>query len=471
MPIFAGYNFGNVTKINYNSFKMNISLINNDAVSGVVKLEIEKKDYAELVDKKLRQYRQKANVPGFRTGMVPLGLIKKMYGKPVMAEEINKLVSEGVYKFIQENELQILGEPLPNQTEQQEIDFDVQEDFDFYFDLAFAPVIQFKLNKRDRLNRYAIIVDEEMIHKQIESYRQHLGSYDQMEEVAEEDLVKGIATELEDGKPKEGGIVVEEAILMPKFIKEKQEQDKFVGAKLNTTVVFNPHKAFDGVAAEMASFLKVNKDVTESITADFQFEIKEITRYKAAELNREFFEKVFEGSSIETEEEFKEKIKASLTDQLQPQCEYKFMQDVHKLLIKKAGDVKFADDVLKRWLLVSNKKTTPEQVEEDYPKVMEDLIYHLTKSRIIKENELKVEDADVEELAKNAVRAQFAQYGMLSVPDNLLEKYTNEMLQKEESLQGLVDRALDDKLAKWVSEQVKVETKAVTLEEFEKKLT
>jgi len=471
MPIFADYNLGNVQTKNYNSLNMNTSLINNDAVSGVVKLEIEKKDYEEQVDKKLRQYRQKANIPGFRTGMVPLGLIKKMYGKPVMAEEINKLVSEGVFKFIRENELQILGEPLPNQTEQQEIDFDVQEDFEFYFDLAFAPVINFKLNKRDRLTRYAIMVDEEMIHKQIESYRQHFGLYDQMEEVAEEDLVKGIAAELEDGKPKEEGIVVEDALLMPKYIKAEQEQNKFIGAKLNTSVVFNPYKAFDGIAAEMASFLKVNKERAESVTADFQFEIKEITRFKAAELNREFFEKVFEGSDIATEEEFKEKVKATLTDQLQPQCEFKFMQDVRKLLIKKAGDVKFADAVLKRWLLASNEKATPEQVEEEYPKAMEDLIYHIIKSRIINENELKVEDAELEELAKKAVSAQFAQYGMLSVPDHLLEKYANEMLQKEDTLRSLVDRAMDDKLAKWVSEQVKLDTKVITMDEFKKLLT
>ena len=447
---------------------MNVSLTNNDAVSGIVKLEIEKSDYAEQVEKKLRQYRQKANIPGFRTGMVPLGLIKKMYGKHALAEEINKLVSDNLFKFIRENDLQILGEPLPNETEQQELDFDVQEDFAFYFDLALAPVIEFKLNKRDRLTRYEILIDEEMINKQVEMYCQDFGTSVSADEIEEEDLVKGLVTELEEGNPKEGGIVVENAMLLPKYIKEKSEQDKFIGAKLNETVIFNPKKAYNDAVAEIASFLSVSKDVAADITADFQFEIKEITRQKAAELNKELFVKIFGENAVETEEEFRSLIKSLLSDTFRPQCEYKFMNDVHKLLMKKAGSVQFADSILKRWLLASNEKTTPEQVEEDYPKVIEDLIYHLTKSRIIKDNELKVTDPEVEELAKKTVRTQFAHYGMLSVPDDMLNNYTQDMLKKEENFRGLVDRIMEEKVAKWVGEQVKVETKEVTQKEFEK---
>ena len=447
---------------------MNVSLINNDTASGIVKMEIDKGDYAEQVEKKLRQHRQKANIPGFRTGMVPLGLIKKMYGKHVLAEEINKLVSDNLIKFIRENELQIIGDPLPNETEQKEIDFDVQEDFEFYFDLALAPVIEFKLNKRDRLTRYKLLIDEEMINKQVEMYCQDFGTSVPADEIEEEDLVKGIATELEEGNPKEGGIVVENAMLLPRFINEKSEQDKFIGAKLNETVIFNPKKAYNDAVAEIVSFLKVNKEVAADITADFQFEIKEITRHKAAELNRELFVKIFGENAVETEEEFRSLIKSSIDDAFQPQCEYKFMNDVRKLLMKKAGSVQFADSILKRWLLASNEQTTPEQVEEDYPKVIEDLIYRLTKSRIIKDNELKVTDPEVEELAKKTVRTQFAQYGMLAVPDDMLNNYTKDMLKKEENFHGLVDRIMDEKVAKWVGEQVKMEIKEVTQKEFEK---
>ena len=447
---------------------MNVSLINNDAVSGIVKLEIEKKDYEEQVEKNLRQYRSKANMPGFRTGMVPIGLIKKMYGKHVLAEEVNNLVADNLIKFVQDNDIQILGNPLANETEQQPIDFDTQEDFEFYFDVALAPVIEVKLNKRDRLTRYAITVNDEMIGRQIESYRKNFGSYDQVEVIEEEDMVKGAVTELEGGSPKEGGIVVEDALLMPKYIKGKREQNKFLGAKLNKTVIFNPQKAYKGVTAEIASFLKVDKDVAQEITSDFQFEIKEITRYKAADLNKELFDKVLGENTVETEEAFRENVKAIIIEQLQPQCDYKFMIDIRKLLIKKAGDVKFADNLLKRWLLTSNNETTPEKVEEDYPKIVEDLIYQLTKERIIKEHALKVEHEALEEEAKKTVKAQFAQYGMLSVPDDLLAKYTDNILKNEESRRDVIARATDEKLAAWVNEQVKVERKEVTQEEFQK---
>ena len=450
---------------------MNISLTNNDAVSGIVKIEIEKKDYETQVEKNLRQYRRKANMPGFRAGMVPIGLIKKMYGKHVLAEEVNKLVTDHLIKFIQENDMQILGNPLPNETEQQPIDFDVHEDFEFYFDLAFAPVIEIKLNKRDRLTRYAIIVNDEMINQQIETYRKNFGSYDQMEVIEEEDMVKGTVTELEDGNPKEGGIVAEDALLMPKYIKGKREQNKFLGAKLNQSVIFNPKKAYKGATAEIAAFLKVDKDIAQGITADFHFEIKEITRYKIAELDKELFDKVLGENVVETEEAFREKVETILIEQFQPQSDYKFMIDVRKLVIKKAGDVKFADALLKRWLLTSNNETTPEKVEEDYPKVVEDLIYQLSKERIIKDYELKVEHAALEEVAKKTVKAQFAHYGMLSVPDDLLAQYTADALKNEESLRGIISRATDEQLAKWINEQVKVETKEVTQEEFEKLFT
>lgn len=447
---------------------MNVSLKNNDAVSGILTLQIEKNDYEAQVEKSLRQYRQKANMPGFRKGMVPMGIIKKMYGKYVLAEEVNKVASENLFKYIRENNINILGEPLPNETEQKPIDFDTQTDFEFAFDIAIAPEINIKLTKRDKLTSYEIEVDDEMLNKQIESYRKNFGSYDQAEDIEETDMVKGIISELDNGEPKEGGILIEDAVIMPTYIKGKKEQAKFIGAKLNDVIVFNPNKAYKGAAAEMASLLKVDKETAPEIKSDFRFEIKEITRHKEAELNQELFDKIFGEGTVKTEEEFNEKVKASLADQFTPQSEYKFMLDARELLIKKAGDVNFADDILKRWLLTANEKTTAEKVEEDYPKVIEDLKFHLTKESIVKENGLKVEDEDIERLAKQVAKSQFAQYGMLSVPDDVLSNYAKDMLKQKETLQNVVDRAVEEKLAAWLKEQVKVETKTVSFEEFQK---
>ena len=223
---------------------MNVSLKNNDAVSGIVKLEIVKADYADQVDKSLRSLRQKANVPGFRKGMVPMGMVKKMYGKHVLVEEINKLVSENLFKYIRENDLHILGEPMPNETEQKPLDFDKEEDFEFCFDVALAPEINIELSKNDKLPFYQVAIDEEMLNNQVNAYRSNFGSYDKVDEVEEKDMVKGTVAELENGAPKEGGIVVEDAVLMPMYIKDEEEKAKFIGAKVNAVVVFNPNKVY-----------------------------------------------------------------------------------------------------------------------------------------------------------------------------------------------------------------------------------
>lgn len=447
---------------------MNISLKNNDVVSGIIKLEIVKADYADQVEKSLRGFRQKANVPGFRKGMVPMGMVKKMYGKHVLVEEVNKLVSENLYSYIRENKINILGEPLPNETEQKEINFDTQEDFEFCFDVALAPEINISLDKQDSLPYYQVIVDEEMIEKQLESYRSNFGSYDPAEEVEEKDLVKGTVAELENGTPKEGGIVVEAAVLMPMYIKDEEEKAKFIGAKNNTVIVFNPNKAYEGAEAEIASLLKVDKAVVAGITGDFSFEITEITRHKGAEMNQELFDKVFGEGSVTSEEDFKAKVRETLAEQFTPQSDYKFLMDSRSVLVQKAGEMQFAENLLKRWLQVANEKNTKEKIDNDYPNIIEDLKYHLIKENIVKDNNLKIEDADVENFAKRVAKAQFAQYGMLSVPEDVLANYAKDMLKNKETMQNILDRAVEEKLAGWLKEQVNLEVKEVSAEDFGK---
>ena len=420
---------------------MNISLKNNDTTSGIIKIEIGQSDYAEQVEKSLKNIRKKANIPGFRKGMVPMGMIKKMYGKQALAEEINKLVSEKLYHYIQENKLNILGEPLPNQTEQKAIDFNTQEEFEFCFDVALAPEIKIELSKKDKLPYYKVKIDDEMVSKQLDAYRANFGSYDKVDEVEEKDLVKGVIAELENGAVKEGGIVVEDAILMPSYIKNEEERKKFLGAKNNTVVIFNPNKAYDGAEAEIASLLKIDKSKVAETTSDFSFEIKEITRHKDAEMNQELFDKVFGEGIVTSEEEFKNKIVEALTEQYVPQSDFKFLEDAREMLVGKVGELKFADSILKRWLLVANEKNTPEKVEEDYPQIIKDLTYHLIKESIVKDNEIKVEDADVETFAKRVAKSQFAQYGMLSVPEDVLDNYAKDMLNNKQTLQKIIERA------------------------------
>lgn len=447
---------------------MNVSLKNIDATKGIVKLEIVPADYAEKVEKSLRSFRQKANVPGFRKGMVPMGMVKKMYGKHVLVEEINKLVSENLYNYIRENKLNILGEPLPNETEQKEINFDTQDEFEFCFDVAFAPEIKIALSKNDKVPYYQVVIDDEMVGKQIESYQANYGAYDEVEDVEEKDLIKGTVAELENGAPKEGGIVVEDAVLMPMYIKDEAEKAKFVGAKKNAVVIFNPNKAYEGAESEISSFLKVDKSAVAGITGDFSFEIKEVTRHKSAEVNQELFDKVFGEGTVTSEEEFKNKIREAILEQFTPQSDFKFLTDTRDLLVEKAGELSFAEDLLKRWLLVANEKNTKEKIDEEYPQIINDLKYHLIKEALVKENNLKVEDADIENFAKRVAKAQFAQYGMLSVPEDVLSNYAKDMLKNKQTLQNIIDRAVEEKLAEWLKGQVELDTKTMTVEEFNK---
>lgn len=397
-----------------------------------------------------------------------MGMVKKMYGKHVLVEEINKLVSENLYGYIRENKLNILGEPLPNETEQKEINFDTQEDFEFCFDVAFAPEIKVELSKNDKIPYYQVAIDEEMLGKQVDAYTANFGTYDQVDTVEEKDLVKGTVAELENGTPKEGGIVVEEAVLMPMYLKDEAEKAKFIGANNNSVIVFNPNKAYEGAESEIASFLKVEKSDVAGITGDFSFEIKEITRHKNAELNQDLFDKVFGEGVVTNEEEFKNKIKEALAEQFAPQSDFKFLTDTRDVLVEKAGELSFAEDLLKRWLLVANEKNTKEKIDEDYPKIIEDLKYHLIKETLVKENNLKVEDADIENFAKRVAKAQFAQYGMLSIPEDVLANYAKDMLKNKETLQNIIDRAVEEKLAAWLKEQVDLDVKEVSVEDFGK---
>ena len=447
---------------------MNVSLKNTDATRGVLTLEIVKADYAEQVEKNLRGIRQKANFPGFRKGMVPMGMVKKMFGKSALAEEVNKLISENITAYIRDNHLHILGEPLPSETEQTKVDFDTQEDFEFCFDVALAPEINIELSKADRLPYYQIKIDDEMVDKQLEAYQANFGTYKEVEDVEEKDLVKGTLAELENGTPKEGGIVVEDAVLMPMYVKEETEKAKFVGAKKHSVVVFNPHKAYEGAEAEIASFLKIDKEQVAAHTGDFSFEIKEVTRHANAELNQDLFDKVFGKDVVTSEEEFKNKIREALAEQFTPQSDFKFLTDARDLLVQKAGELSFADDLLKRWLLAADEKNTKEKIDEEYPHIVEDLTYQLIREKLVVDNGLKVENADLEDFAKRVAKAQFAQYGMLSVPEDVLGNYAKDLLKNKQTFQNIFNRAMEEKMAGWLKEQIELDVKEVTLDEYNK---
>lgn len=307
---------------------MNVSLQNIDKVSALLTVKLEKADYQERVDKALKHLRQKAQMPGFRPGMVPMGLVKKMYGKSVLAEEVNKLLSETVYKYIQDNKVNILGEPLPNEEKQPVIDFDTMEEFEFLFDIALAPEFKVEVSKDDKVDYYDIEVTDEMVNNQVKAYTQRNGKYEQVETYAENDLLKGLLAELdEEGNTKEGGIQVEGAVMMPAYMKNDEQKAIFANAKVNDVLVFNPHTAWDGNPAELASLLKIDKEAAAEMKSNFSYQVEEITRFVEGELNQDIFDQVFGEGNVKTEEEFRAKVKEVIANQFVADSDYKFLID------------------------------------------------------------------------------------------------------------------------------------------------
>lgn len=447
---------------------MNVSFQNTDKVSGLLTIKLEKADYQGAVDKSLKSLRQKAQMPGFRKGMAPMSLIKKMYGKSVVAEEINKLLSDKVYEYIKENNVSILGEPLPSE-KNQDIDFDTTEDFEFSFDIALAPEFEVDATAKDKVDYYNIDVTDEMIDNQIKTYTQRTGEYEKTDVYQENDMLKGLLAELdENGNTKEDGIRVEDAVLMPSYMKNEDQKAFFAGSKVNDVLVFNPFTAYDGHATEMASLLHLDKGIAADVKSDFSYQVEEITRFKEGELNQQLFDQVFGEGVVTTEEEFRSKVKESIASQFVADGDYKFLLDARKMLTEKVGKLEFADEILKRFMLQTNSDKGEEFVNENYDKSIEELTWHLIKEKLVKDYEIKVEQEDVIAMAKDATRAQFAQYGMMNVPDDLLDNYSKEMLKKKESVDMLVNRALDVKLAGKLKEKVKLNNKTVSLVDFRK---
>jgi trigger factor len=446
---------------------MNIARRDIDQNNAVITLQVEKADYTEKVDKTLRDYRKKANIPGFRPGMVPVGLIKKMYGKAVLAEQINNIVSENLYNYITENKINILGEPMPNETEQESIDFDNQETFNFVFDLGIAPEFDVELTKKDKVKLYNITVSDEMIENQIKSYTGRYGKYIQEDIVEEKDMIKGQLTELLDGKVNPEGILVNDATLTAAYMKDDSQKSLFIGAKKGESIVFNPSIAFEN-ETEISSLLKINKEQVKEINADFQLTIESITRYQESNIDQELFDKVYGEGIINNEEEFRNKIKQDIETNLVADTDYKFGIDAKEMLVNKYNNLEFPDTFLKRWVLSSNKNLTEETLEQDYTKMIDDLKWHLIKDKIAKNKDVKVEAEDVENYARKMAKAQFAQYGMIGIDDQIVNNYAKDILKKEETLKNIVEKVAEEKVFSIIKEAVKLDEKQVSIEEFNK---
>ncbi|MBR5919319.1 MAG: trigger factor [Prevotella sp.] len=443
---------------------MNIKCDNEDKVNGLMTVTVEESDFKENVEKTLKDYRRKANVPGFRPGQVPMGMIQRMYGAAVRMDAVNRVVGEELYKYVRENNIKMLGEPLPHEGGEA-VDLEKDAPYTFQFDIAVAPEIGVKLSGRDKVDYVTIEVDDKLIDQQVEMYCSRAGQYQKADDYKDNDMLKGDLRELD----KEEGIELSEAIVMPTYIKNEAEKKLFDGAKLGDVITFNPRKAYES-DAELASFLKVDKADLGNHAGNFTYQITEISRFVKAEVNQQLFDQIYGKDAVKDEKEFRARVADELRAQLQQNSDWKFLTDLRKHCEKKAGKLVWPDALLKRVMKLNNKERedVDEYVEKNYEGSIKELTWHLIKEQLVAAHDIKITDEEVKTVARETARAQFAQYGMANVPDEYLDNYAQEMLKKEENVQGFVDRAIDQKLIATMKNVVKLNEKTVSLDEFNK---
>ncbi len=447
---------------------MNISFECPDKVNGLMTITIEEADFSADVEKTLKDYRKKANYPGFRPGQVPMNLIRRQYGSAVKMDVINKKLGESLQKYLSDNNINMIGEPLASEKQEPQ-DLEKDAPYTFVFDIAVAPEFDVTLGQDDTVDYYDITVDDKVIDDQVSAIASRAGKYEQVDDYQDNDMLKGDLRELDaEGNTLEGGITVEGAVLMPSYIKVDDQKKLFDGAKKGDIITFNPRKAYPESDVEVSSLLKIKKEEVAAHTGDFSFQITEISRFKAHEVNQELFDLVLGKDEVKTEEDFRKKLGEMVKEQLDTSADFRFLYDVRAYAEKKVGDLTFPDALLKRIVKQNNPKASDEDLEKNYEPSVKELKWSLIQNKLATQFSIKVEDADVKNAAKEMARMQFAQYGMNNVPEEYVDNYTDELLKKRENVNNFVQRALDAKLTAAVKDAVKLNKKAISLDDFNK---
>ena len=443
---------------------MNVTINKIDAVNATITVSLEEKDYQDKVKKTLREINMTRPEPGFRPGKVPAGLIQKKYGKAVKYDVVNKEVTDALYNYIKDNEIQVLGNPMPATKEEFDLD---AVDFTFTFNVGIAPEIDTHVNKDLTVPYYTIEVSDEMVERQNEMYRNRFGAQVPGETVEPNALVKGVITELnEEGNVKEGGILNENGIVSPQYFKNDDQRAAFMDKKLGDVVKFNPWVACGESVVELSSMLNIDKADAEEAKGEFNFEIKEIIVLRQAELNQEFFDNAVGKDKAHNEEEYKEALKAMIAQQLASDSNYRFSIDAKEAIEKAVGEIELPDAILKDYLMTQDEKFNAENIDEEYQKMRQDLVWQLIREAIAKQYQLKVEEQDILAVARMIAQSQFAQYGMTNLPDDVLDKYGRDIMNDPKSREHIVNQAVDMKLYHIIRENVTLEEKTVTVEQF-----
>lgn len=448
---------------------MNVTLEKSNDVNGKIIVNVEENDYKDKVEKELKEIGQTHAIPGFRKGHVPAGELKRRFGKQVKSDVLNHEVYNAVVKYLQDNKVSVLGEPLP--VDVKEISL-ADKDFTFEYEIGISPDFEINIDKNINLPYHTIAITDDMVKEQDNALRQRFGSQQPAEEMGERALVKGVLMELDANgtvKTTEDAVQVTAAIVAPFLFKGKEEADKFEGKKVGDKVVFNPWASCEGNAAELASMLNIDKNKTDDMKSDFELSIAEIIVNKPAELGQEFYDEVFGKDKVKTEEEYFNNVKGMIAAQLAPNSENLFRIESEKILVEKFGNKELPDGFLKKWLVARNEELTAENIDEEYTNMIPSIKWQLIKERIAKQADIKIEEDDVLNYAKSIAARQFAQYGMTNLDDATITDYAKRILSDKNSRSKIVEEVGDSKLFNALKSLATVESEELTLDLFKAK--
>lgn len=446
---------------------MNVSKENSDALNAVITINIGEEDYKERIETVLRDHRRNANMKGFRPGKVPMGMIRKMYYTPVLVDEINKLISEKLFSYIRDEDLQILGEPLPYEGEKKTPDFENDKEFEFKFDIGLAPEINGEITQKDKITYYKIKVEDKAIDEQLDNVAKRFGEFNPVEKAGNDELLQVNLKETdESGLVREEGVATEDASMSLDMMKDDKEKALFKGKKPGDKVVFDIKKAYPN-DTELSALLKIDKEKLAETSSSFEVEILEVKEFKKHDINQELFDKVYGEGVVTSEDEFRAKIAEELKMNYERESNYKFALDTKDYLIKRAK-ADLPVDFLKRWILSNNKELTTEKLDEEFAEYENEFRWQLIKERVASKYEIEVSEEELLEYTMILTRNQFYQYGLYNVTEEQLENYAREQLKKPEEARRFRDQKSEDKIVKFVKETAKLDEKEISEEKFRK---
>lgn len=436
-----------------------------DDLNIVLNIEVGPEDYQDKYNKSLKSYAKKVSIPGFRPGKVPGGIIKKKYGKALLAEELNKVINETLNKYIEEEKLSILGSPLPTENDSDNGNWDNPEKFNFKYDIGLAPKVDIKLNKRVKHDYFIIEVDDKMVDDHISDMRKRKGKLSNVEVSGENDMLMGTFVQLDEkGEILDGGIMSDSTISL-EYVEDSATRKKLTGKKPGDKVSLDPKKVANG-DQDLIKMLSIDAEAIADLNKKFRFIINEIKSLEPAELNEEFFNSIAKEGEVSNEEELKKKVIADTKKQFATESDRLFINSISKFMIEKT-DLSLPDEFLKRWIKASNDKPiTDEQIENEYASYARSLKWQMIESNLAEQAEIKIEAEELESMAKNFIASQYAQYGLPAPQDENLTEQAKQMLTNQEESRKIYDMILENKLIIYLKDNIKLEEKKVSYDDF-----